>query len=60
MFTPNYFQNFSGSRSNTLQFKYELGKAISEKFWSMLEAWHPVGGEVGNDFTLKIKTDFYF
>jgi hypothetical protein len=60
MFTPDYFQNFSGRRSSTLQFKYELGKAITEKFWVLFEVWHPVAGEVSNDLSLKIKTDFYF
>ena len=58
--TPDYFQNFSGNHSNTFQMKYDVGIAVREKIYLILAFWHPVGGEVTNDFTMKLTLDWYF
>ena len=58
--TPDYFQNFSGDHGNTFTMKYDTGVALCESAYLIAAFWHPVGGEITNDFTIKLSLDWYF
>ena len=57
--TPDYFQNFSGNRSHTFTMKYDIGVALSESLFLIEKVWHPVSGDVANDFTFGLTLDWY-
>ncbi|MGI9470321.1 MAG: hypothetical protein ACR2NZ_02235 [Rubripirellula sp.] len=57
--TPDYFQNFSGSRSHTFTMKYDAGVGLTESLFLITKFWHPVSGEVSNDFTFGFSLDWY-
>ena len=57
--TPDYFQNFTGDRGYTFQMKYDSGVALSESLFLIFKFWHPVSGDVANDFTIGLSLDWY-
>lgn len=57
--TPDYFQNFTGQRGHTFQMKYDVGMALSESLFFIFKFWHPVSGDVPNDFSIGIMLDWY-
>ena len=57
--TPDYFQNFTGDQGYTFQMKYDAGVALSESTYLIFKFWHPVSGDVANDFTIGLSLDWY-
>ncbi len=56
---PDYFQNFVGQRGHTFQMKYDAGVALSESLFLIIKFWHPVSGDVANDYTFGMMLDWY-
>lgn len=57
--TPDYFQNFTGDRGHTFQMKYDTGVALTDSLFLITKFWHPVSGDVANDFTFGFALDWY-
>ncbi len=57
--SPDYFQNFTGERGHTFQMKYDAGIGLSDSKFLVFKFWHPVAGDVANDFNLGIMLDLY-
>lgn len=57
--TPDYFQNFTGKRGYTFQMKYDAGVGLTDSLFMITKFWHPVSGDVANDFTFGISFDWY-
>ena len=58
-FTPDYFKNFTGDRSETFTMKYTAAKQVRDGMFLLFDFWHPVGGSQNNDYTFKIRLDWY-
>lgn len=57
--TPDYFQNFTDGKGHTFQMKYDSGVALTESCFLIMKFWHPVSGDVSNDFTFGLSLDWY-
>ena len=57
--TPDYFQNLTGNRSHTFTMKYDAGVALTDSLFLIAKFWHPVAGDVANDFTFGLSLDWY-
>ena len=57
--TPDYFKNFTGDRSETFTMKYTAAREVSDGLFLLFDFWHPVGGSQTNDYTFKIRLDWY-
>ena len=58
-FTPDYFKNYTGERSETFTMKYTAAKELRDGLFMMVDFWHPVGGSQTNDYTFKLRLDWY-
>ena len=58
-FTPDYFKNFTADRAETFTMKYTAAKEIKDGLFMMVDFWHPVGGSQTNDYTFKIRLDWF-
>ncbi len=56
---PDYFKNYTGDRSETFTMKYVGAQGIKDGLFMLCEFQHPVGGSQTNDYTIKIRLDWY-